>query len=72
MGLRTGISRVAVVLKWGAVAWLVIGALAFAIGLANKPASDLLLLDGLLFGVPGLIGLVLAYIIRGFATPDDQ
>jgi hypothetical protein len=70
MGFHKGIGRMAVVLKWGAIAWLALGVVAFLIGVKNKPASELLLLDGLLFGVPGLIGLVLAYVVDGFATPD--
>jgi uncharacterized RDD family membrane protein YckC len=72
MGLRTGINRIAVVLKWGAIAWLFLGVFAFVLGLTSKPASELFLLDGLLFGVPGVIGLVLAYIVSGFSKPEKS
>ena len=68
--MRIGVSRVVVVLKWGAIVWLALGVLAFVIGLANKPMPELFVTEGLLFGLPGLFGLVLAYIVAGFGVPD--
>jgi hypothetical protein len=72
MGMRAGIWWVAFVLKWAAIVWLVAGLDALVTGLSSglASASELLLLDGLVFGMPSVIGLILAYIFGGFDTSD--
>jgi hypothetical protein len=70
MGARAGFQRIAIVLKWGAAGWLLLGIVAFFIGVQNKAVDELLIIDGLIFGLPALLGFVLAYVVAGFGRLD--